>query len=79
MSHSTIKLKDNSTDEIIYEFQINEQEKAFSKARELEEMGIDVKISTPTSIETLGVALGADHQALEKVSCEINEELESHN
>ena len=79
MDHSSIKLQDNSSGETLYEYPFSEQEKAFSKATELEQMGIDIKIVTPTSIETLGVALGADHQSLEKVSCEINEELESHN
>lgn len=79
MSHSKIKLIDNGTGETIYEFSVVEQEKAFFKATELENMGLDIKISTPTSIETLGVALGADHKALEKVSCELKEELDSHN
>lgn len=78
MNVSKIKLIDISTNETIYEFEIDAQEQAFRKATELEQMGLDIKIKVPTSIETLGVALGADHHALEKVSCEINEEIESH-
>ena len=74
-----IKIVDLNTESTIYSFDSDEYEKAFNKARELEELGLDIKIVTPTSIETLGVALGADHQALEKVSCEIKEEIDSHN
>ena len=42
-------------------------------------MGLNIKLSTPTSIETLGSALGADQDILSKVSNEIDKEIESHN
>jgi hypothetical protein len=74
-----IKIIDLNSNSTLYSFRDDECEIAFNKARELEELGLDIKIVTPTSIETLGVALGADHQALEKVSCEIKKEIESHN
>ena len=75
---SEIKIIDSSSGTTIYTYNHNDQNLAFQKAKELEEMGIDVTIKTPTSIETLGVALGMDHQALEKISCEIDKEIESH-
>ena len=77
MAH-LIKLIDLNSDSTLYSFDHNEYDIAFNKAKELEGLGLDIKIVTPTSIETLGVALGADHHALEKVSCEIKEEIDSH-
>ena len=77
MAH-LIKIIDLNSNSTLYRFDHNEYEIAFDKAKELEELGLDIKIVVPTSIETLGVALGADHHALEKISCEINEEIDSH-
>ena len=73
-----VKIIDLSTETILYEYSIEDNDKAFHKANELENMGLNVKILTPTSIETLGVALGADHQSLKNVSQEIEKEIDSH-
>tara|TARA_B100000927_G_scaffold147257_1_gene118874 strand:+ start:327 stop:563 length:237 start_codon:yes stop_codon:yes gene_type:complete len=75
---SEIKIIDSTSGTTIYTYSLSNQNVAFQKAKELEEMGIEVTIKSPTSIETLGVALGMDHQALEKISCEIDKEIESH-
>ena len=75
---SKIKLIDTNSETVLYSFETSEQNEAFEKAKELEELGVEVRIKVPTSIETLGVALGMDHQALNKISCEIDKEIESH-
>ena len=75
---SEIKIIDSTSGTTIYTYSLSNQNVAFQKAKELEEMGIEETIKSPTSIETLGVALGMDHQALEKISCEIDKEIESH-
>ena len=76
---SHIKIIDIETDLVLYTFDLSKQEEAFYKAKELEGMGLNIKLSTPTSIETLGSALGADQDILSKVSDEIDKEIESHN
>ena len=74
-----IKIIDIETDIVLYTFELSKQEDAFNKAKELEDMGLDIKLSTPTSIEVLGSALGADQELLNKVSVEIDKEISSHN
>ena len=52
--NSHIKIIDIETDLVLYTFDLSKQEEAFYKAKELEGMGLNIKLSTPTSIETLG-------------------------
>jgi len=65
--------------QILYRFNLNEKDKAFQKAEELEEMGIEIILKQPSLPETLGNCLGIDEEASDELKKEISEEISSHN
>lgn len=75
---SKIKLLDSES-QTLYEFAMDDVEAAYSKAKELEEMGIEVTFDAPSLPETLGNTLGMSSEDKEKLRSEIEDEVESHN
>lgn len=59
-------------------YSLEEREKAFSYAAQLEEMGIEISIQEPSLPETLLVSLGATKSETDELKKEILEEIESH-
>ncbi|WP_417336085.1 hypothetical protein [Halobacteriovorax marinus] len=78
MSKSKIKVIEANTKEVLFECDFEDHEKAFEYARELEEMGIDIKIHAPSLSETLAVSLGADEADLSTLRSEVDNEIASH-
>ena len=74
---SKIKLLDSES-QLLYEYAIEDHEAAYNKAQELENMGIDVTMQSPSLPETLGATLGMSKEDTEKLKEEINDEIESH-
>lgn len=74
---SKIKLLDSES-QLLYEFPVDQVEAAYAKAKELEEMGIDVTLDAPSLPETLGDTLGMTSQDKKTLRAEIEEEIESH-
>ena len=74
---SKIKLLDSES-QLLYEFSMEDSEAAYAKAKELEEMGIDVKLDAPSLPETLGGTLGMSCTDKEILRNEIEDEIESH-
>ncbi len=68
----------DSEGQILFSCSVEEEEKAFNYAREMEEMGIEVKISAPSLPETLIQSLGAGEDDTQKLRQELNEEIEDH-
>ncbi len=75
---SKIKIFDSES-QLLYEFSMDQVEAAYAKAQELEEMGIEVTLKSPSLPETLGNTLGMSEADREKLRIEIEEEVESHN
>lgn len=75
---SKIKLLDSES-QLLYEYAMKDVEKAYAKAKELEEMGIEVSLVSPSLPETLGATLGMSEAEAERLKNEINEEIDSHN
>jgi hypothetical protein len=75
---SKIKIFDSES-QLLYEFSMDQVEAAYAKAQELEEMGIEVTLKSPSLPETLGNTLGMSETDREKLRIEIEEEVESHN
>ena len=71
-----IKILDKTTREVIQDYPFKDLELASIRAKELEEWGVEVEISVPNVIETLGHSLGQLDK--EKLDQEINEELSEH-
>ena len=73
-----IIIKDKNTDTVLDEFSIQNSEMAHKRAMEYEELDVDVEIIFPATVQQLGSALGASKNALQKLSCELDQEVESH-
>jgi hypothetical protein len=77
-SKPKILVKDIQTEQILFECEINESEKAYQFAAEMEEMGLDIKVFSPTLSETLSDSLGLTHEQLEEYKDSMEHEIESH-
>ena len=73
-----ITLVDKSTNTILQEFELDQEEMAHKKAIEYEKLDLHVEIVHPSSVEQLGAALGASNTTMRKLKCDMQEELESH-
>jgi hypothetical protein len=76
---NTIQIFEPNSETILKEFPLDEIEKAHAYAIQMEEMGLDIEIKTPSVAETLVSSLGADEDEMSNLRKEIIEEIESHN
>ncbi|MBT3585210.1 MAG: hypothetical protein HN509_09895 [Halobacteriovoraceae bacterium] len=65
--------------EVLFQFPVNEIERAYVKALELEDMGIEFELNIPSLPETLANSLGASDQERLQIRAEIEEEIAGHN
>ena len=71
-----IKILDKVSGEVINDYPLEDLEQASIRAKELEEWGVEIQLSVPNVIETLGHSLGQlDKKRLDQ---EIDEELSEH-
>lgn len=75
---SRIKIIDNLSNSTLYEYSMEEADKAYEKSEELEAMGLDIKLVIPSVSETLIKSLGADSDAVNKLREMLDEEIASH-
>lgn len=75
---SKILVRDVQTQQVLFECGINESEKAWQYAAEMEEMGLDIEVVIPTLGETLSNSLGLSREDLETYKQSLEEEMESH-
>lgn len=68
----------DSEDQVLFECGLEEEDKAFDFARQMEEIGIEVKISSPSLPETLIISLGATQKDKDILRKELVEEIEEH-
>lgn len=73
-----VQVLDIQTEQVLFECSIEESEKAYQFAAQMEEMGLDLKVISPTLSDTLSESLGLspEQQAAYKDSME--EEMEDH-
>ncbi len=73
-----IFLNEKSSGENLFQFNGDEQGLAFEKAKELDELGIEVELIIPTVVETLAFELGSNlKESLEYIS-DAENELDEH-
>jgi hypothetical protein len=77
-SKPKILVRDVQTQQILFECAINESEKAYQFAAEMEEMGLDIEVVSPTLGETLSNSLGLSREAQEQYKESLEEEMDSH-
>ena len=76
--NSKISIKDKLSDTELYTFDIAQSEDAYRKAMELEDLGLDIELVIPNSIEALANKLGLNPKEVKNISQEISDEIESH-
>jgi hypothetical protein len=76
--NSKIKVVDKQTGHIFLEVSFEEREKACSYAAELEEMGLDIEILSPTLSESLLNSLGASPDETNSYLKSLEEEIDAH-
>ena len=64
--------------EILAQYPSDQQEEAYRKCQELEEMGIEVKMHAPSLPESLAEALGRSPEERNKIRKEIDHEISQH-
>lgn len=75
---SKIRVIDNISGQVLKEFELAESEKAYEYAAEMEEIGLDIAVNSPTITRTLSTSLGASPQRIEEMEKSAMEEIEDH-
>lgn len=73
-----IVVRDVQTQQTLFECSLQESEKAWQFAAEMEEMGLDIEVVIPTLSDTLSHSLGLTRQELEEYKKSMEEEMDSH-
>jgi hypothetical protein len=73
-----IQVVDVQTDQILFECPLTDSEKAYEYAAQMEEMGLDVKVHSPTLSQTLTSSLGLSKEEISEYERSIEEEIEHH-
>lgn len=75
---SKIIVRDIQTEQTLFECPVSESEKAFQFAAEMEEMGLDIEVISPTLSETLSHSLGLTQEQLQEYKNSMDDEIEAH-
>jgi hypothetical protein len=73
-----VQVLDVQTEQILFECDMNESEKAYMFAAEMEEMGLDIKVVSPTLGDTLSSSLGLSREQQQDYKESLEHEMESH-
>jgi basic membrane lipoprotein Med (substrate-binding protein (PBP1-ABC) superfamily) len=73
-----IRVVDNHTGQSLFECSVEESEKAYTFAAQMEEMGLDVIVESPTLTDTLSVSLGLSLEQRAAYLKSMDEEIENH-
>lgn len=71
-------VKDQSENQELFSCSVENIEQAYSFAKEMESLGIEVYIQAPSLPETLALELGSEKELIQKLKQEIQEEITSH-
>lgn len=73
-----IRVYDRQTEQVLFECSMEEGEKAYAFAAEMEEMGLDLKVVVPTLSQTLSSSLGLNREQQQAYEDSIEEEMSDH-
>jgi hypothetical protein len=73
-----IQVRDVETKQVLFECALSESEKAWQFAAEMEEMGLDIEVISPTLGETLSTSLGLSREQQQEYQNSLEEEMDSH-
>lgn len=74
-----IKIYEINTSELLSSFDLDQSEQAYAYAKQMEEMGIEIKMVNPSVNHSLGASLGMSEDQLQNLTIAIDEEIDSHN
>jgi hypothetical protein len=75
---SKILVIDVQTKQSLFECGVEDSEKAYRFAAEMEKMGLDVEVISPTLSETLSNSLGLTSDQMREYKKSLDEEMEGH-
>jgi hypothetical protein len=73
-----IRVIDKQTGQTLFECSLSESEKAYQFAAQMEEMGLDINVDSPTLSDTLSQSLGLTRAEQESYKQSLDEEIEQH-
>lgn len=73
-----IQVRDVETKQVLFECALAESEKAWQFAAEMEEMGLDIEVISPTLGESLSSSLGLSREQQQEYQNSLEEEMDSH-
>lgn len=74
---STVKVLDEQN-QILFECELDQAEQAWAYAKQMEEYGISVRLSSPSLPESLAKVLGGSEEELANLRHELEDEIDSH-
>ncbi|GAB4010425.1 MAG: hypothetical protein Fur0010_03080 [Bdellovibrio sp.] len=74
---NTIRVVDSDS-QVLFECPIEESDRAYNFAREMEEMGVEVKLLSPSLPQTLVNSLGMKEEDQEQFIASVDYEIEDH-
>lgn len=77
-SKPKVQVLDVQTEQVLFECEVTETEKAYMYAAEMEEMGLDIKVVIPTLGDTLANSLGVSREAQAEYKEDLEHEMDSH-
>ena len=77
-NNSKVKVIDVNSEEVLFECGIDVVESAFEYAAQMEKLGIDIRILSPTITETLCDSLGIEHDERDDYENSVMAEIEDH-
>lgn len=73
-----ILVRDVQTKQTLLECDLSQSEKAYKFAAEMEKMGLDVEVISPTLSDTLSTSLGLTQDQIREYKKSLDEEMEGH-
>lgn len=73
-----IQVVDVATRQVLYECPTDESDKAFEYAAQMEDLGLDVEVISPTLTDSLSNSLGLSKEAQDTFKQSLEDEMESH-
>ena len=75
---SKIRVQDVETGQTLFECSLEQSEKAYSFAAEMEKMGLDIVVLNPTLADTLTSSLGLSNEEQARFDQSMDDEIEQH-
>ncbi|MBD65037.1 MAG: hypothetical protein CME62_07505 [Halobacteriovoraceae bacterium] len=75
---SKVKVIDVNTQQVLFECEFKDIEKAYQYASDMEDMGLDIKLISPTITESLCDSLGIDYERRADYEQSVVAEIEDH-